>query len=130
MEKRAKTIPHKSSEKTPYEVLGVRQAASFDEIRKAYIEKVRQFPPEKDPENFKKIRQAYGFLKDGENKRRLDLSLFHEISGLEVDTAEDPDFAALFKSCIIELLMVSSDLYVHDFSKCFRDIDLEVRNLA
>ena len=48
----------------PFDVLGVDETASDDEIKKAYFQKVRQFTPEKHPERFKQIRQAYDLLKD------------------------------------------------------------------
>jgi len=110
-------------------VLGVGETASFDEIRKAYLQKVRKSPPERDPENFKKIRQAYGLLKDAEKKRRLDFTLFRRVSGLEIKSGGEYNFTAMFKSRIFEILLESSDLYVRDFSKYFRDIDREVEQL-
>ena len=129
MAKRKKIIPHRTHESTPYEVLEVQETASFDEIRKAYLEKVRKSPPERDPENFKKIRRAYGHLKDAEKKRQLDFTLFRRKSGLEIEFGRDYDFTAMFKSRIFDILLESSDLYVGNFAKCFHDIDKEVEQL-
>ena len=129
MAKREKTIPSRTHESTPYEVLGIWETASFDEIRKAYLEKVRKSPPERDPENFKKIRNAYGLLKDAEKKRQLDFTLFQRESGLKIEYGEHYDFTAMFKSRIFDILLESSDLYVRDFSKRFHDIDKEVEQL-
>ncbi|MFV1952063.1 MAG: J domain-containing protein [Nitrospinota bacterium] len=43
----------------PYNVLGIDKNASLHEIKFAYFKKVKESPPEVDPINFKRIRQAY-----------------------------------------------------------------------
>jgi curved DNA-binding protein CbpA len=48
----------------PYETLGLSRAASDAEIRRRYLELVRQFPPEREAERFAAIRQAYDQLRD------------------------------------------------------------------
>jgi curved DNA-binding protein CbpA len=48
----------------PYEVLGLPRASGDAEIRRRYLELVRQFPPERDAERFAAIRQAYDQLRD------------------------------------------------------------------
>ncbi len=47
-----------------YETLGVSEEASQEEIKRAYYRLVRQYPPEKEPEKFKVIREAYETLSD------------------------------------------------------------------
>lgn len=47
-----------------YELLGVPQNASQEEIKRSYFKRVRQFSPEKDPEHFLEIREAYEYLKE------------------------------------------------------------------
>lgn len=47
-----------------YEVLGLKEGASQAEIKRAYFSLVRQYSPEKDPEKFREIREAYEHLKD------------------------------------------------------------------
>lgn len=42
-----------------YEVLGLKQGATPEEIKKAYFTLVRQYPPEENPEEFREIREAY-----------------------------------------------------------------------
>lgn len=42
-----------------YEVLGLQPGASLEEVKRAYFEQVRRFPPDRFPEEFKRIRQAY-----------------------------------------------------------------------
>ncbi len=48
----------------PYAVLELSPGCSEDQIRKAYLEQVRKYPPDRDPERFAKIRDAYDQLRD------------------------------------------------------------------
>lgn len=115
--------------KNPYEILDITETASFEEIRKAYLKKVKLCPPEKDPEGFKVIRKAYSLLKDGEQRKRLDLTLYRRKSGLKLINNEDYNFNSLFKDRIFRLLLYSSDLYVKNFKTHFHDITDEIRKL-
>ena len=45
-----------------YQLLGIAQEASPDEIKRAYYTAVKKHSPDKDPENFKLIRAAYDTL--------------------------------------------------------------------
>jgi curved DNA-binding protein CbpA len=58
----------------PREVLGVPSDASDEEIRAAYLGKVKEHPPERSPEEFERIRDAYDMLRDP--RRRMHDSLF------------------------------------------------------
>ena len=61
----------------PYEVLGVSQDASTAEIKRAYFRLVKErFSPERDPEGFKRIRQAFVQLKSEEERSKTDFLLF------------------------------------------------------
>lgn len=48
----------------PYKVLNVGPEASPDEIRQRYLTLVREFSPERDPQRFAQIREAYDQLRD------------------------------------------------------------------
>ena len=115
--------------KSPYEILEVSETASYGEIRKAYLQKVRLSPPERDPEGFKTIRKAYGLLKDSVQRKKLDLSLFRKGSDLGPVQHEECDFVALFEERIFHIFLASSDLYVEDFQNHFHIIENEIRNL-
>jgi DnaJ-class molecular chaperone len=52
------------SESEARQILDVAQAAGEEAIRAAYLRKVAEFPPERDPEQFEKIRDAYAVLRD------------------------------------------------------------------
>ncbi len=46
------------------ELLGVEITAGLDELRAAYLNKVQQHPPDRDPELFERIRDAYEQLRN------------------------------------------------------------------
>lgn len=46
------------------DALGVSPQATDAELRAAYVEKVRQYPPDRDPDAFERIRDAYQRLRD------------------------------------------------------------------
>jgi curved DNA-binding protein CbpA len=48
----------------PYQVLGLPPESDDEAIRRRYLELVRQFPPERHPERFAAVRQAYESLRD------------------------------------------------------------------
>jgi len=51
-------------------VLGVNQDATEEEIRAAYVRKVREYPPDRSPEEFECIRDAYDSLRDPRRRMR------------------------------------------------------------
>lgn len=53
-----------SSGADPFQVLGVPEDASENEVRVRYLELVKQFPPDREPEKFREIRAAYDAAKD------------------------------------------------------------------
>jgi curved DNA-binding protein CbpA len=48
----------------PFQVLGVSQDASETEVRARYLELVKQFSPDREPEKFREVRAAYEAAKD------------------------------------------------------------------
>lgn len=66
----------------PYEILGVAPNADDEAVRKAYLDLVRRFSPDRYPEKFKRISNAYETLKD--EKSRLRYYLFD--TGIPGDT--------------------------------------------
>ena len=49
----------------PYEVLGINDQADKAQIKRAYFRLLREHSPEKDPEGFARIREAYERLTNG-----------------------------------------------------------------
>ncbi|MCP5004861.1 MAG: DnaJ domain-containing protein [Planctomycetes bacterium] len=54
----------------PYEILGITPSSDDKAIRNAYLKLVKEYPPDRDPERFRKVAEAYDTLKD-ETKRLL-----------------------------------------------------------
>jgi curved DNA-binding protein CbpA len=52
------------------EILGVALNARDEEIRAAYVQKVKEHPPDRSPEEFEKIRDAYETLRDPRRRMR------------------------------------------------------------
>ena len=61
--------------KTPYEILDVAADASDAEIKQAYLQKVKDNPPDRNQEQFRSINTAYESIKD--SKSRMRYALFH-----------------------------------------------------
>ncbi len=59
--------------KTPYEILEVPEQASDAEIKQAYLQKVKQFPPDHHHEQFQRVQQAYETIKDLESRTQYAL---------------------------------------------------------
>jgi hypothetical protein len=55
---------------TAYETLGLPATASEEEIRAAYLSKVKEFPPDRSPVEFEAIRDAYETLCDPRKRFR------------------------------------------------------------
>lgn len=58
------------SEDDLYIVLGVPSGADAKTLRAAYLEKIREHPPERDAEQFERIRDAYRILSDPKRNMR------------------------------------------------------------
>src|SRR5437588_8255457 len=57
----------------PYEILGLSPDSDDEAIRRRYLALVRQFPPERSPERFAAVRQAYESLRDLNTRLRYRL---------------------------------------------------------
>lgn len=51
--------PSSMGARAPHEVLGLAASATVEEVRSRYLELVKEFPPERDPDRFHEIHQAY-----------------------------------------------------------------------
>jgi curved DNA-binding protein CbpA len=67
-----------------YLKLGLSMEASDTEIRKRYLDLVREYPPEKDPDRFQEFTMAYEAVKD--ERSRIRAALF---GGFEGDFERD-----------------------------------------
>ncbi len=60
--------------KSPYQILNINSGANDAEIKHAYLQHVKQNPPDHEPEQFQIIHSAYSAIKD--QKSRLAHELF------------------------------------------------------
>ena len=58
-----------------YETLKIENTASAEEIKRAYYKLVRQFPPERFPEEFVALKEAYETLSDAARRKSYDAKL-------------------------------------------------------
>lgn len=60
------TVMHSdfSSVKNPWSILGLALDADDNQIRSAYLQKVKEYPPDRAAEQFERIRDAYEQLRD------------------------------------------------------------------
>ncbi len=54
----------------PREILGISPTATEEDVRAAYLLKVKQYPPDQSPEQFERIRDAYDALRDPRRRAR------------------------------------------------------------
>lgn len=57
----------------PYLVLDVPETATDDDVRRAYLHKIREFPPERTPDEFQRVCDAYALIKTELDRARLRL---------------------------------------------------------
>jgi curved DNA-binding protein CbpA len=114
--------PH--SDADPYAVLGVGHTAALEEIKKAYFALVRQHPPEKDPEEFKRIRAAYEQLRDPRQRQQTDLLSWQ--TWIEPPLPEAPTLESVLEwtldpADVIRAARALSDLARTDFREDYRE---------
>ena len=93
---------------SPFAVLDVSAEADDAEIKAAYLQQVRAHPPERDPIQFQRIREAFEALQD--RRARLRYRLFQQqppsldelaAAALRPGPVQRPD-AALFEQLLAE----------------------------
>ncbi len=67
----------------PYAILDVSPDIDETALRRRYLELVRQNPPEKSPQRFAEVQEAYEQLRDP--ARRMQRQLFHVNTGESLD---------------------------------------------
>ncbi len=54
----------------PYSVLGIEPTAGDEAIRAAYLAKLKLYPPDRAPDEFERVREAYDELRDRRQRAR------------------------------------------------------------
>ncbi len=76
--------------KTAFEILGVPQQVDDATVKRAYLQKIKQYPPEQAHVQFQQIRAAYEAIKD--ERSRVRYQLFHRFDA-DFDKLLDRAFA-------------------------------------
>lgn len=108
----------------PYAVLGLIRGASRREIKRAYFELVREYPPEENPDTFKLVRAAYEKLRQPDVKAETDLFLFQAPSPWEPRKRKAKLDLVVHAQDIDLLLQQHGDLGKTDFTSDFRQVHL------
>lgn len=58
---------------SPYQTLGVSEQATDADIKQAYLQRVKDSPPDRDQQRFQRIQQAYEAIKDSDSRLRYGL---------------------------------------------------------
>ena len=72
-----------------YKILGAARDADDKTIRKAYLDLVKKFPPERHPEEFKRITRAFEAIKDRRSRVASKLMGTHLAYPLWTDALAD-----------------------------------------
>lgn len=67
----------------PRIVLGVAEDASDEQIRAAYLRKLKEFPPDRSPAEFEQVRDAYELLRDRRQRFRYFLCSVDPLAPLD-----------------------------------------------
>ena len=108
----------------PYAVLGLIRGASAREIKRAYFDLVRQYPPEQQPDTFKLIRSAYEKLRTVDAKAETDLFLFQPPSPWEPRKRKGKIDLDVHAEDVWLLLQQYGDLGRKDFKSDYKPVKL------
>ncbi|MDD3795762.1 MAG: DnaJ domain-containing protein [Lachnospiraceae bacterium] len=109
-----------------YQTLGIAAGADKKEIKKAYFKLLRTYSPEKNPTEFKKIREAYEYLMQDNNRKR-------EETKAQIDPAFQQAYAQVLAyrdeeeyemgiACCLEVLQISEiEAFRFLLAKLYRD---------
>jgi curved DNA-binding protein CbpA len=111
-------------DENPYQVMGLAFAATDEEIRRAYFRLVREHPPERDPDQFKRIRAAYDVLRDPARRAEWDLFVAVQPPGpLPSRRRPKPDLA-FHREDVMWVLRQEVRSSLQDAQDDFRSIEL------
>jgi tetratricopeptide (TPR) repeat protein len=116
-------------EKNYYDLLGIDRHASAVEIKKAYIAKIRQFPNETHPEEFKLLTKAYQTLLNADKKSQYDLvikdnGVYQKLLTLAVQAFESGKYQTALHQLEEMLTNYQNDLQVQQYiAMCYFELD-------
>jgi DnaJ domain len=108
----------------PYIALGLTRLATSDEIRQAYFKQVRLHPPEREPDEFKRIRAAYDQLRTPEMRIGTDMRLIEDWPEPVRPIVPKVVDISIHPQDVLELLKACTDLANLKASQDFREVQL------
>ena len=85
--------------KSPYEVLNLEGDFDYKDIKKAYRKAVRKHPPEKEPEKFSELSDAFEMLTNEEYFMKSMENTYYLVNvDLESQEPEKPDMSKYLKT--------------------------------
>lgn len=108
----------------PYTILRIARTATADEVKQAYFALVRQHPPERDPETFKRIRAAYERLRSPDKRAETDMLLLQPWPAPRRTRRSGRLELSVHREDIIAAARAMSDLERSDFREDFREVKL------
>jgi len=106
--------------KTPFDILDVAEDATDEAIKKAYLQKVRQYTPERAPQQFQEVRTAYETIQT--QKQRLKYQLFHH---------EPPSLDALLERALQQKTAkpqrLTEQIFTQALAESLKDCELQVK---
>ena len=79
------------AEQSAYAILNVRKGADEQEIKRAYVELVKRYDPEKHTERFMVIQSAYERLRDPRKRAKEDVFTYNYLKGEFVFAPEEKE---------------------------------------
>lgn len=120
-----------STERNYYEILGVPQNASRDEIKKAFHVLAKKFHPDANKNNpyakrkFQEIRDAYETLQDSEKRAQYDRE--HTMSSESVKDAAGDGFRYAYRSHFSDSFRkIFAEIFEHETENFATDIQVEL----
>ena len=108
----------------PYTILELNHNATPGEIKEAYFAQVRQHPPERDPQTFKRIRAAYEQLRTPEKRLEANMRLLEKWPP-PTRAVRPPELdLSIHLEDMLTLLQTDTDLSRTDFRADFREVEL------
>ncbi len=108
----------------PYSELGIARTATPAEIKQAYFALVRAYPPEREPQTFKRIRAAYEQLRDAERRLETDMLLLHEWPASTRKRRVPKLDLTLHREDVLDAARSATDLERRDWREHFAKVEL------
>ncbi|XP_022132145.1 chaperone protein dnaJ 1, mitochondrial isoform X2 [Momordica charantia] len=122
-----------SIERDYYEILGVQDNASRDEIKKAYHALAKRYHPDANKNNpsakrkFQEIREAYEILQDSEKRAQYDQGRGGEPENVDFGTGDAEGFSYAYRTHFSDSFQkIFSEIFEHETNRFASDIQVDL----